>query len=80
MCSVPWHAVANTTVAREGRPAMAIAACFAGPLFNLLMGLSVGLLISTAMHGPITGIHLQNGGADHPVLPPSNLRASLYSL
>jgi hypothetical protein len=30
--------VANTTVAREGRPAMAIAACFAGPLFNLLMG------------------------------------------
>ena len=32
---------------------MAIAACFAGPLFNLLMGLSVGLLISTAVHGPI---------------------------
>lgn len=52
--------VANTTVAREGRPAMAIAACFAGPLFNLLMGLSMGLVAATATHGTVTGIRLEN--------------------
>jgi sodium/potassium/calcium exchanger 6 len=52
--------VANSTVAREGRPAMAIAACFAGPLFNLLMGLSMGLVAATAVHGTISGLHLQN--------------------
>ena len=51
--------VANTTVAREGRPAMAIAACFAGPLFNLLMGLSMGLVAATATHGTISGIRLE---------------------
>ena len=39
---------------------MAIAACFAGPLFNLLMGLSAGLVIATEEHGTITGIHLEN--------------------
>ena len=52
--------VADVTVAREGHPAMAIAACFAGPLFNLLMGLSAGLAIATETHGDITGIHLEN--------------------
>jgi len=52
--------VADITVAREGHPAMAIAACFAGPLFNLLMGLSAGLVIATEEHGTITGIHLEN--------------------
>ena len=39
---------------------MAIAACFAGPLFNLLMGLSMGLAAATAMHGTISGIRLEN--------------------
>ena len=52
--------VADITVAKEGHPAMAIAACFAGPLFNLLMGLSAGLVIATEEHGTITGIHLEN--------------------
>ena len=52
--------VADITVAREGHPAMAIAACFAGPLFNLLMGLSAGLAIATEEHGTIAGIHLEN--------------------
>ena len=52
--------VADVTVAKEGHPAMAIAACFAGPLFNLLMGLSAGLAIATEEHGAITGIHLEN--------------------
>ena len=52
--------VADITVAKEGHPAMAIAACFAGPLFNLLMGLSAGLAIATEEHGTIAGIHLEN--------------------
>ena len=52
--------VADVTVAKEGHPAMAIAACFAGPLFNLLMGLSAGLAIATEEHGTIAGIHLEN--------------------
>lgn len=39
--------VADVAVARGGEPKMAIAATFAGPLFNLLMGLGLSLLAGT---------------------------------
>lgn len=35
--------VADVTVAKEGMPAMAIAGTFAGPMFNMLMGLGLSL-------------------------------------
>lgn len=30
--------VANVSVARAGKPRMAIAGCYAGPMFNMLIG------------------------------------------
>ena len=52
--------VSNTVVAREGNPNMAIAACFAGPLMNLLVGTSFGLLLHIAKYGPVSGYVMPN--------------------
>ncbi|KAK1316465.1 Cation/calcium exchanger 5 [Acorus calamus] len=40
--------VADVAIAKAGQPAMAIAGCFAGPMFNMLVGLGAGLVIETA--------------------------------
>ncbi|KAL1549618.1 Cation/calcium exchanger 5 [Salvia divinorum] len=40
--------VADLAVAKAGQPAMAMAGCFAGPMFNMLFGLGTGLVIQTA--------------------------------
>ena len=40
--------VADVAVAKAGQPAMAMAGCFAGPMFNLLVGLGTALVIQTA--------------------------------
>ena len=37
--------VADVAVARAGSPDMAVTACFAGPLFNMLVGLGVAFFI-----------------------------------
>lgn len=42
---------ANLAVARHGHPVMAFAACFGGPLTNMLFGLGVGGLYSTLRRG-----------------------------
>jgi len=52
--------ISNTVVSREGNPNMAIAACFAGPMMNLLVGTSFGLLLHIAAHGPVTGYVMPN--------------------
>ncbi|KAI3936357.1 hypothetical protein MKW92_036286 [Papaver armeniacum] len=39
--------VADVAVAKAGNPAMAMAGCFAGPMFNMLVGLGTGLVIQT---------------------------------
>ncbi|XP_073028941.1 cation/calcium exchanger 5 [Primulina eburnea] len=39
---------ADVAVAKAGQPAMAMAGCFAGPMFNMLFGLGTGLVIQTA--------------------------------
>lgn len=39
--------VADVAVARAGQPAMAMAGCFACPMFNMLFGLGTGLVIQT---------------------------------
>eukprot|EP00743_Colponemidia_sp_Colp-15_P003529 GILK01003807.1.p1 GENE.GILK01003807.1~~GILK01003807.1.p1 ORF type:complete len:702 (+),score=98.26 GILK01003807.1:39-2108(+) len=39
--------VANTAIARKGNADMAVTGCFAGPMFNMLIGLGVSLLIAT---------------------------------
>ena len=45
--------VANMTVARKGLSTMAITASFAGPVFNILVGLGIGLTILTqSNHNP----------------------------
>eukprot|EP00727_Mastigamoeba_balamuthi_P009751 m51a1_g5399 putative cation calcium exchanger 5-like (597) ;mRNA; f:48179-50735 len=44
--------VANITVARQGHPDMAVAAAYAGPLFNMLIGLGVGLTVACARSYP----------------------------
>ncbi|CAA7399988.1 unnamed protein product [Spirodela intermedia] len=40
--------VADVAVARAGQPAMAVAGCFAGPMFNMLVGLGAALVVSSA--------------------------------
>ncbi|KAH6826406.1 cation exchanger 11 [Perilla frutescens var. hirtella] len=40
--------VADVAVAKAGQPAMAMAGCFACPMFNMLFGLGTGLVIETA--------------------------------
>lgn len=44
----------NTAVAREGLGSMAIAGCYAGPVFNILMGLGVALVYATVQSYPAT--------------------------
>lgn len=39
--------VADVAVAKAGQPAMAMAGCFACPMFNMLFGLGTGLVIQT---------------------------------
>ena len=44
--------VANITIARLGHPVMAISACFAGPMLNLLLGIGVsGTWLLSGSHG-----------------------------
>ncbi|KAK1257207.1 Cation/calcium exchanger 5 [Acorus gramineus] len=45
--------VADVAIAKAGQPAMAIAGCFAGPMFNMLVGLGAGLVIETAAVYPL---------------------------
>lgn len=40
--------VADVAVAKAGQPAMAMAGCFAGPMFNMLFGLGTALVIQAA--------------------------------
>ncbi|XVE89713.1 hypothetical protein DITRI_Ditri20bG0017800 [Diplodiscus trichospermus] len=40
--------VADVAVAKAGHPAMAMAGCFAGPMFNMLVGLGTALVMQTA--------------------------------
>jgi sodium/potassium/calcium exchanger 6 len=40
--------VADVAVAKAGQPAMAMAGCFAGPMFNMLVGLGTALVMQTA--------------------------------
>eukprot|EP01094_Clydonella_sp_ATCC50884_P007706 TRINITY_DN1693_c0_g1_i2.p1 TRINITY_DN1693_c0_g1~~TRINITY_DN1693_c0_g1_i2.p1 ORF type:complete len:648 (-),score=135.92 TRINITY_DN1693_c0_g1_i2:47-1723(-) len=44
--------VSNVVVARQGSPAMAIAACFGGPLFNMLVGLGTSLTYRNILDYP----------------------------
>ena len=40
--------VADTVVARRGKPEMAFASCFGAPLITHVMGLSVAIIVSIA--------------------------------
>lgn len=46
--------VSNTSIARDGFPTMAFAGCFAGPMFNLLVGIGLSLTIAIVSRGPIS--------------------------
>ena len=50
----------DTAVARRGMARAALAACFGGPLFNLLVGLFGSLVFATASHGTIRGVRVEN--------------------
>lgn len=49
--------VADVAVAKAGQPAMAMAGCYAGPMFNMLVGLGLALVIRTA-HAYPSGYYL----------------------
>ncbi|GAB2277504.1 Cation/calcium exchanger 5 [Dionaea muscipula] len=44
--------VADVALARAGQPALAMAGCFAGPMFNMLVGLGAALVIQTSQVFP----------------------------
>eukprot|EP00899_Mesostigma_viride_P009406 jgi/Mesvir1/18467/Mv14318-RA.1 len=44
--------VADVAIARAGLPAMALSGCYAGPLFNMMVGLGLALTIKTIMIFP----------------------------
>jgi sodium/potassium/calcium exchanger 6 len=46
--------VSNTSIARDGFPTMAFAGCFAGPMFNLLVGIGLALTIAIVSRGPVS--------------------------
>ena len=52
--------VATYTLAKMGHSTMAIAGCFAGPVFNLMMGLGLPVLYSSLTQGAL-GMVLTNG-------------------
>lgn len=54
--------VANMTVARKGLSTMAITASFAGPVFNILIGLGIGLSLLYNMQesGELIVVELNN--------------------
>jgi sodium/potassium/calcium exchanger 6 len=41
-------------IARDGFPTMAFAGCFAGPMFNLLVGIGLSLTIAIISRGPLS--------------------------
>lgn len=43
-CVADW--VADTVVARAGKPEMAIASCFGSPLLSHVLGLSIAMIVS----------------------------------
>lgn len=54
--------VADVALARSGEPVVALAGCYAGPMFNMLIGLGLAFIIKTAFMYP------QPYGAALPVL------------
>ena len=44
--------VADVVIARGGQPTMAVASCYAGPLFNMVMGLGLAFSLKTAELAP----------------------------
>ena len=52
--------IANRTIARDGRPKMAVAACFAGPTMNVLLGTAAGLAFRTFSSGDMKNIRAAN--------------------
>ena len=53
--------IANVAIARRGNPSTAVAACFASPLFNVLIGMGGSLLLHIGKDGPIHKEHLSAG-------------------
>ena len=52
MCfDVTGDLVADVTVAKQGFPSMAIAATYAGPCFNLLVGLGLSTVVAIGKNG-----------------------------
>lgn len=53
---------ASVTIAREGYPSMAVAGAYAGPMFNVLAGIGLPMLIYTLNDGDY------NIGKDTPLV------------
>lgn len=53
--------VNNVSLAADGFPTMAVTACFAGPLFTLLAGLSSALIVGTIKHHGSLPITMDTG-------------------
>ena len=60
--------MANSAVAKKGFARMALIGCFAGPLFNLLMGLGLSLMIKKIGNKPPEKFELQDKEALLPML------------
>jgi sodium/potassium/calcium exchanger 6 len=52
----------NISVAKTGRADMAIAGCYGGPLFNLLIGLGISLVLQCTKTSGAGATHTTSGG------------------
>ena len=45
--------IADSAMARDGFPSMAVAACFASPFFTMIGGLGLTFVLAVCMHGTV---------------------------
>ncbi|CAH3045249.1 unnamed protein product [Pocillopora meandrina] len=68
--------ISNTAMAKQGFGQMAVSACFAGPLLNMLLGIGISCTFATVKYG--NPISLQHQG-DQYIISAAFLAASLSS-
>ena len=69
--------MANSAVARNGLARMALTGCFAGPLFNLLIGLGSGLMVKKINGFPAEDFRINDVDARLPLMAIGGLMMQL---
>ena len=68
----------NAAVAKQGLARMALTGCFAGPMFNLLVGLGVSIIMSVAAEGKATPFEFKDRDGLLPLMGVGALFIQLF--